>query len=137
MSLYLCIFDGDGEVDGIDVGAYSDWGRFIETVVRELEGGRAGAKYPKLTLHSDCDGEWSPNDCSVLIRDLAEIASVFKGKAPVRPNQGWQAQIAKQFGLRFESLYDCFFDVDGENLLDRLKGLAESAQRIDRSILFQ
>jgi hypothetical protein len=137
MGLYLCVFDGDDEVDGIDVGAYSDWGRFVETVVRELEGGTPGAKYPTLTLHSDCDGQWSPEECSVLARDLGEIASAFRKMPPVGPSDGWQAQVAKQFGLRFESLYDCFFDVDAENLLDRLKGLAAVARRIDRPVLFQ
>jgi hypothetical protein len=53
MGIYLCIFDGEDEVDGVDVGAYSDWARFIETVVHTLEGGTPGAKYPNLTVHSD------------------------------------------------------------------------------------
>jgi len=53
MGLYLCVFDGEEDVDGIDVGAY------------------------------------------------------------------------------------CLFDVDGENLFERLRGLAQLARRIDGPILFQ
>ena len=63
MSLYLCIFDEEEELDGVDVGAYSDFGYFRNTIVRELERGKAGSRFPMLILHPDCDGEWTIADC--------------------------------------------------------------------------
>jgi len=45
VGLYLCIFDGDEEVDGVEVGAYADYNALRDYVVRELETGRAGSRF--------------------------------------------------------------------------------------------
>ena len=36
---------------------------------------------------------------------------------PLLPD--WQQQVAKTFGLQVNTLYNCFFDIDGELLLER------------------
>lgn len=43
MGLYLCIFEDEDEIDGVEVGGYADFGALREYVTRELEGGRLGA----------------------------------------------------------------------------------------------
>jgi hypothetical protein len=137
VGLYLCIFDGDEELDGVEVGSYADWGVFVDKVVELREGGERGSRHPTLTLHHDSDGEWSVAECRVLLSDLAEIGAVFRNQGPDPPTDGWQAQAAKQFGVRFATLYDCFIDVDGENVIERLEGLAGRAIEANRPILFQ
>lgn len=76
------MFDEDEEVDGVEVGHYSDFAALRDYVTRELEGGRAGTRFPTLVIHSDCDGEWSPTDCGKLIGELAELAVEMRQKAP-------------------------------------------------------
>lgn len=136
MGLYLCVFEGDEELEGVEVGSYADWGRFVEAVVA-LEGGRRGARFPLITLHPDSDGQWSPDDAITLAAQLGEIEAALKKAPPAPPAGGWQAAVAKQLGLRFASLYDCFFDVDGEPLVERLGALAREAAVRRLPILFQ
>ena len=137
MSLYLCIFDEDEELDGVDVGAYSDFADFRETLATVLEGGDAGSRFPTLMLHLDCDGEWTVEDCSDLERELETVSAELKQRPPREYFAEWQRNAAKQFGLRPSNLSDCFIDVDGEPLLERLIGLAKLAQRRGLPILFQ
>jgi hypothetical protein len=137
MSLYLCVFDEDEELDGVDVGAYSDFGDFRNTIVKELERGKAGSQFPTLILHPDCDGEWSVGDCEKLENELEAISTELKQQPPKVFFAEWQKNVAKQHGLHPENLYDCFIDVDGEPLLERLLGLARLAQRRELPILFQ
>jgi hypothetical protein len=137
MGLYLCIFDGDEDVDGIDVGAYSDWNTFIRAIIAHMENGLRGMGAPVLTLHGDSDGEWSPAECAQLERTLDDIERIFSRSPPEPPQEGWQAKDAKRQGLRFTNLADCVFDVDGQNLITRLRDLAKLAQKLDRPILFQ
>src|SRR5206468_1590548 len=61
MSLYLCIFRGDEEIEGVEVGSYADFGRFRDTVAEKLEDGRQGSRFPLLQLHPDSEGEWDPD----------------------------------------------------------------------------
>ena len=70
MGLYLCVFDGDEELEGVDVGSYADFDFFRGAVAEILEGGNAGTRYPTLMLHSDCDGEWSVEECIDLEKEL-------------------------------------------------------------------
>jgi hypothetical protein len=137
MGLYLCVFDEGEDVEGIDCGGYSDWNAFIAAVVEHVEQGQRGARVPLLTMHSDCDGEWSPAEWVVLARALDEIEETFKRLPAQPPRDGWRAQVAEDLELRFESLWDCFFDVDGENLIERLRGLAKLARERNRPIRFQ
>jgi hypothetical protein len=57
MGLYLCVFDGDEDLEGVEVGAYADYNAVSDFVVRELEAGRLSSWFPTFVLHSDCDGE--------------------------------------------------------------------------------
>jgi len=52
MGLYLCVFDGEEELDGVEVGFYADFGTFRNAVVRHLENGKAGSRFPTLIHHS-------------------------------------------------------------------------------------
>jgi len=83
MSLYLCIFEGDQDIDGIDVGSYGDFNAIREHVVVTLEDGNIGSKYPTFALHSDSEGEWSVVDCVTLLKELA-----------ARPESGFLGHIA-------------------------------------------
>lgn len=136
MGLYLTVFDEDAEVDGIDVGAYADFDRFRQVVTSALEPDGLGSRFPMLMLHSDCDGEWSPVDAVLLERELQEIATAFQKQVPI-PLTGWQRDVAKTLGLRPRNLYECFFDVDGEPLIERLMLLAQLSQSRQLPILFQ
>jgi hypothetical protein len=137
MGLYLCIFDGDDDVDGVEVGHYVDFGTFRDCVVKELEGGKAGSQFPRLILHHDSDGQWSPSEARELEQELVIISDVFRGLPPIPINSDWQKWVVKANGLQIETLYDCFFDVDGEPLLERLIGLAQQCIERDLPIIFQ
>ena len=123
MGLYLAVFDGDEELDGVEVGLYADFSAFREAVVANLEGGFPGSRFPTLILHSDCDGEWSPVQAALLEKELEVIGMELQRLPPVPLNDGWQRQVAKTFGVQNHTLFDRFFDVDGEPRIDRLIGL--------------
>ena len=138
MGLYLCIFDDEEiEIDGLEVGSYGDFGYFVDTVVRELESGKSGSRFPILTLHSDSDGEWSPDECVTLSANLREISKEFKKRSPAPFHSEWQLEVAKLLFIRCETLYDSFIDVDGEPLLERLLELCEKAIATKYPICFQ
>lgn len=137
MSLYLCIFDGDEDIDGVEVGTYSEYGAFLDQVINTCEGGRAGSKYPLLTSHSDCDGEWTVDQCRQLEIGLVEIANCFRDRPPRSFPSPAQDQVAKSIGFKPSNLLESFLDVDGEPLLDRLIDLTRTAQRTGCPILFQ
>lgn len=137
MGLYLTIFDGSDELDGVEVGSYRDYNTFRDVVVENFEGGEAGSVYPTFVLHSDCDGQWSPDDAVELARELKDIGEELHRLPPMPLRSNWQQLVAKTFGLQFNTLYDCFFDVDGEPLVERLINLATLSQRSKLPILFQ
>ena len=137
MGLYLAVFDGDEELDGVEVGSYDDFGWFRDTIAARLEGGVAGSRFPTLIMHSDCDGRWSVPEAFVLEKELTVIAAELKRLPPVGYNSDWQHEAASTFGIVPSSLCECFFDVDGEPLIERLILLAQLAQRRGLPILFQ
>jgi Immunity protein 70 len=137
VGLYLCIFDGDEEVDGVDVGAYADFGALRDYVVRELESGKAGSTFPTFILHSDCDGEWSVADCEELRNEIAQIVAALKGRPAIAFTSDWQKSVAKSTGLTPQSAFESFIDVDGEFLLERLQSLIDIALKGRFPILFQ
>ena len=137
MGLYLCVFEEDEELDGVDAGAYSDFSFFRGVVTNQLEGGTPGAKYPTLILHSDCDGEWSVEECGALQEELESIAEAFAQLPPADFDSDWQCAVAKLLGLQPGNLYESLIDVDGEPLLERLLGLCRLAQDRGRPIIFQ
>ncbi len=144
MGLYLCISqpsenqdEDPEEIDGVAVGAYSDFADFRDTVLREVENGAHGSLCPVLQLHSDCDGEWSPDECVRLRAELARVKRVFLER-PARPPGGWQAQVIAELRLPpRQSLFDSFIDPDGQPLVDRLDELCAQAIRLQLPISFQ
>lgn len=137
MGLYLCVFDGDDELEGVEVGSYEDFGFVRDTVREKLEAGRAGSQFPTLMLHSDCDGAWTAGEAGILERELEIISEGFKEMPASAPRSEWQGALIRSLGLRPASLYDSFIDVDGEPLLERLIVLCKVAQATGRPILFQ
>jgi hypothetical protein len=137
MGLYLCIFDGDDEIEGVEVGHYADFNALRDYVVLELENGNSGSKFPTFIVHSDSDGEWSFEDSQRLKNELSLIVSSMKEKPAVPFSSTWQGDIAKSIGLVPKNAFESFIDVDGEFILDRLLDLTSVA--IDRQlpILFQ
>jgi hypothetical protein len=137
MGLYLCIFDGDEDVDGVEVGAYADYNALRDYIVRELEGGKAGSRFPILVLHSDCDGEWSVADCQRLQGELTEIGADLKKRPVVAFSSDWQKTVAKSVGLNPQNAFDSFIDIDGEFVIERLQNLVKKALERRLPILFQ
>ena len=137
MGLYLCIFGGAEDIDGVEVGSYGDYNAFRDLVVRELEAGRAGSQFPTFVLHSDCDGEWSVADCEKLQHEFVRIAAALKQRPAVEFNSEWQKVVAKSVGLSPQNAFESFIDVDGEFLIERLQNLTKNALDRRLPILFQ
>lgn len=137
MGLYLCIFEKNEDIAGIDVGAYSDFGAFRGYITHELEGGRAGSCFPVLMLHSDCDGEWPVSKCEPLRNELLEISRAMMQRPPVPFPSEWQMNVAKSLSHVPRTAYECFLDVDGEYLIARLLELINIAIERKQPILFQ
>lgn len=140
MGLYLCVFApnlSDEELDGVEVGSYGDFGRLRETIAKHLEPDGWGTRFPVLMSHVDNDGQWSPDEAAILLKELTTIDAEF-GKLPPEPiPDGWQAEVAEEFELEPESLRDCYFDVNGDPLLDRLMDLCRVSIEEKAPILFQ
>jgi hypothetical protein len=137
MGLYLCVFDGDDEIEGVEIGSYADFDALRGTVRTELERGSAGSVYPVFGLHSDCDGEWSVEECEALRDELDSIVDALKQRPSVPFHSEWQRNVAKSIGLVPNNAYESFIDVDGELLLERLRGLVSTALKRRLPILFQ
>jgi Immunity protein 70 len=137
VGLYLCVFDADEEIDGVEVGHYADFNALREYVRLQLESGQGGSRFPTLMIHSDCDGEWPPAECEKLVAELAELASEMNEKQPVPFTSEWQKFVAKSKGLSPRNAFESFIDVDGEFLLERMQRLAKLAAERNLPILFQ
>src|SRR5215208_254805 len=136
MGLCLYVFDRDAgdddpeELAECDVGHYSDFGYFRDTVGRHLDADR----FPTLMEHSDCDGEWSLAEIPALEKELREIAARFKKLPLEEPVNAFEHTAEYRAGA--ESLYDCFHDVNGENLFEALLALCGAAKQHGRPITF-
>ena len=87
-------------------------------------------------MHSDCDGEWSPEDC-VLLRQELETIREKMARLPVVPFPAqWQQQVVEEFGLTPQNALDCFINVDGENLVEAIARLADLAIKLGKPIDF-
>jgi hypothetical protein len=137
MGLYLCVFDGDEDVEGVEVGSYADFEHFRHTVTSLLEANVQGSRYPTLILHSNCDGEWTPAECISLIGELRDIEEHFRRLPVANYSSDWQRELANDLGLQPQSLYDSFIDVDGVPLLQRIRELCELSIDRNAAVLFQ
>lgn len=137
MGLYLCVFEGDDEVEGVEVGSYEDFGALRKLIAEQLEGGDRGSRFPVLMLHSDCDGEWSVDEASRLAAELRDIRGELERLPPTETARAWQLAIMQKQGLQPRNLAECFIDVDGEPLFERLLDLCKAAQQSQEPILFQ
>ena len=137
MSLYLCIFDDDEEIEGVEIGAYSDFAVFRKIVAEILENGQQGSRFPTFMLHSDCDGEWTVEESRRLQFELETVIAELKKLPPRAFFTEWQENAAKKHGLKPANLHECFIDIDGDLLLDRLVELVKLAQQRNLPILFQ
>jgi hypothetical protein len=137
MGLYLCVFDDDQEIDGVEVGAYADFNGLRDYIVRELEAGKYGSQFPTLIVHSDCDGEWTAEQANQLKGELLAIINSLKSHPPVPFTSDWQRAVSKSKGLVPRNAFESFIDVDGEFLLDRLLHLADVSIDRQQPILFQ
>jgi hypothetical protein len=79
----------------------------------------------------------APEESALLQVELTVITQKFMELPPEPLGDGWKPEVAKNFGLHPSNLYDCFFDVDGEPLLDRLMGLAQLSVERNLPIVFQ
>ena len=118
------------EIEGWDVGHYSDFGCFRDTIARHLDANR----FPTLMEHSDCDGEWTLAEIPALERELNEIAARFKKLPAEEPINAFEH--TAEYRLDAKSLYDCFHNVDGENLFEALLALCSVAKQHQRPITF-
>jgi hypothetical protein len=135
MGLYLCIFSGvhelhDDEIAGWQVGHYRDFACFRDAISRHI--GATG--FPMLIEHSDCEGEWSVAELPALVAELETISAKFQALPPEVPEGAFEHTAEYREGAR--SLYDCFHNVDGENLFEALIVLAREGIRANRPITF-
>jgi hypothetical protein len=138
MSLYLCVFasdDIDDEIDGIDVGSYQDFHALRQYVSDHVENGQWGSRFPVLMSHPDSEGEWTSKEAELLVRELDAIQEIFT-HLPPENFDGWRADAIRNNG-KPDCLADCFVDVDGEPLLERMSALAQLAVDRNRPISFQ
>jgi hypothetical protein len=137
MSLYLCVFAGEAELAGVEVGSYGDFDALRRAVAAELEGGAAGSRFPTFMLHSDCDGAWTVSACTRLQDEIGVIAAEMRER-PARPFPSEaQRVMAGARGRHPANAAEGFLDVDGELLLERLQGLVAVALHHGQPILFQ
>ena len=96
----------------------------------DLEPSGWGSRFPVLMQHPDSDGAWPPAEAVGLEQELLAIRDGLARLAPVPFAAGWQQEVARQVGLRPASLLECFIDVDGEPLVERLIASPNSATAI-------
>lgn len=138
MGLYLCVFDAsENELEGVEVGSYADFNFFRDAVVAVVEKGQLSAACPTLNNHPDSDGEWSSSDSKQLLVELEHVIEAFSQCPPVEYNSEWKNQVAKTFGIKPSTLLECFFDVDGEPLIERLQQLLKVSIKSGQPVLFQ
>lgn len=137
MGLYLCVFDEENELEGVEVGSYADFNFFRDAVTATVEKGNAGSVCEVLNTHSDSDGEWTSEDARRLLAELAQIKEMMQQYPPIEFNSEWKKETSRILGITPKTLLECFFDIDGEPLVDRLEQLAQISMASGKPILFQ
>ncbi len=131
MSLYLTIFRAGEEVEGWVVGHYSDFACFRDTIAKHL----SAPDFPLFMGQSDCDGEWSLAEIPPLKEELRLTGEAFKSLPAEVVTDAFEHTKANRRGAK--NLYDCFQNVDGENLFEALRDLCDLAVEIEEPILLQ
>jgi hypothetical protein len=131
MSLYLTVFHGKNEIVGWVLGHYSDFGYFREKVAEVADQGQ----YPTLMTHSDCDGAWQVDELERLKIELRSIGQIFQDLPAEEPSGAFEHTAEYRRGAK--SLYECFHNVDGENLFEALLALCDEGLHHREPILFQ
>jgi hypothetical protein len=136
MGLYLCVFRDDEELLGVDVGSYEDFERFRDAA-RALDR-PVFRRYGALRMNLSPTTHWSPREAAKLATELVHLREALR-RLPPRPFPpgSWQAARAAELGLVPASLAECFFDLDGVPLFDRLLELCRVAVETRQPILFQ
>jgi hypothetical protein len=136
MGLRLHVFglpaddDEPEEIAECDVGHYNDFGYFRDTIARHMDSKR----FPILMDHSDCDGEWTLVEIPGLEKELLEIGAAFRTLPPQEPQGAFEHTAEYRTGA--STLYDCFHNVDGENLFEAILDLCATAKVNKRPITF-
>lgn len=139
MGLCLHVFDRDSSPDDendpedlaeCEVGHYRDFGCFRETIARHIPAGSC----PTLMAHSDSDGEWTIDEIPALERELTKIAETFTSLPPEELRDAFEH--TAEYRTNARSLYDCFHNVNGENLFEALQELCRIARENNRPITF-
>nr|BAJ06999.1 putative uncharacterized protein [uncultured bacterium] len=132
MSLYLAVFNNqDEELDGWVFGRYSDFGAFRDVLADLVE----PEVFPLLLGHSDCDGNWPVAELPRLKQELRTIGRILRGVSPRELTDSFQHTAEYRKGAR--SLYECFHNVDGENVIEALIRLCDLGVESHNPILFQ
>ncbi len=136
MGLYLAVFRDEEELDGVEVGSYDDFERFRD-VARSVDG-RILRRFGTLRINVSPTTAWSPRAAARLASELTRLGDALRALPPRPfPEGSWQAEVAAERGLRPQTLYDCFFDVDGAPLVERLLVLCRLSIEARQPILFQ
>lgn len=137
MGLYVYIGNDEGQIDGADFGKYADFGAFRQYVASQVERGPLGHRFPVLLLHSDCDGEWTVNECHRLQAELLEISAAMYALPPAAVDGEWQLDLLESRGIGPANAIETYFDADGMPVLVRLLKLTTIAIEHGRPIVFQ
>jgi hypothetical protein len=136
MGLYLCVFRDDDELEGVEVGSYEDFERFRDAA-RALDR-RVFRRFGTLRANVKPNTAWGHREAARLAGELGVLREELKKLPPTPfPPGSWQEELAREHGLSPTSLYDCFFDVDGEPLVERLLELCRVSTETRQPILFQ
>ncbi|SHG56649.1 Imm70 family immunity protein [Flavobacterium defluvii] len=138
MGLYLAIFKNEEEINGLEVGTYEYFGIFRDCIYEFIENSSNwGDICPTIMNHSDCDGKWESKECVEMMFELKKVKKTFQKQAPNKKVIDQKKELIDLYQIKILNLYDCFIDVDGENLIDRLIELCKDAIDNDLDIIFQ
>jgi hypothetical protein len=79
---------------------------------------------------------WTAMEAGQLEVELLSVADELS-RLPRIELQGSSKAAAEEFSLVPQSLYECFLDVDGEPLVDRILDVVRASMLSDQPILFQ
>ena len=139
MSLYLCVLDPENEeeYEAVEVGPYSYFGAVRDAIKSAFGGELKAIKiFPQFLLHQDCFGEWTVENAHDLKKEIIEIKSELTQLKPrMLIYSEWYIQYYRK--INPNCFYDCFIDIEGQNLFDNIFKLCEVSIQSGLPILFQ